>query len=223
MKLARTIFILHFTIILCACSGTGGTLGNLIPMPKFLDGEVKGDYYFPKNRSFKVMLPHPPSLSKKDAYEWTYTKVHENEEGEMTRVIFGGAAWDKNYYHIINMNFITPNKDRSLEEMRDSAKKTFLQVIKAQPYRKMHAQAEQLTFQDIIVNDRQGFYTSYQLGEHPQHLIAAIVFTHYGFYIVEVDTSWSSDNPEFDPTRETLINNNFKIFNRIVNSFEPLI
>ena len=45
------------TVMLAACSTTGGAIGNLIPAPKILKGEIKNDVYYAPNGVLSVAVP----------------------------------------------------------------------------------------------------------------------------------------------------------------------
>lgn len=96
--LAARSYAVALTLLIAACSGTGGIIGGLVPAPKSLDGKVDKSTYYAPNSAFSVRLPHPPEQSHADRNEWTYTKVHEFNDGPIIAVVFGPAAFDRNLY-----------------------------------------------------------------------------------------------------------------------------
>ncbi|HEX6902543.1 MAG TPA: hypothetical protein VF789_22675 [Thermoanaerobaculia bacterium] len=79
---------------------TGGITKSGSPAPKELKGRITRDVYTPRDKSFRVALPHP-----KDSYEFSYTRIVEGvteREGVMTTyVTFGPAAFDRCVYHAV--------------------------------------------------------------------------------------------------------------------------
>lgn len=200
--------ILVFSVLLSACSGTGGIIGGLVPAPKFLKGDVEGDVYVAQDRDFKVALPHPPSV---DGYEWTYTKVHEYKNDNHTKVIFGPAAFDINYYHVSLVSSV-------IESERDKhSAQLFEKVAIMQPYRAPHT-PEQIVKLPILINGNSGFYAAFKMGPS-QWLLCAVVYLEEGFYVIEADISRSFDGM-YNPSEEEVKNRKYEIFNRLLESFE---
>jgi len=123
MKYSTLLATLIIALAVSSCSsGTGGIIGNLLPAPKFLDGEVKGDTYYSPEGAFNVKLPHPPDSNKQDNYEWLYTKIHEIKDTSVIGIVLGPAAFDRNMYHAVLIREIgTPNG----EPMEEYAKTVF--------------------------------------------------------------------------------------------------
>jgi hypothetical protein len=197
-----------FSILLTACSGTGGVIGGLVPAPKFLKGDVEGDVYLAQDRDFRVALPHPPSV---DGYEWTYTKVHESKNENHTKVIFGPAAFDINYYHVSLVNSTIKS------ELNEHSSQLFEKVTKMQPYRESHA-PEQLVNVPITINGNSGIYAAFRMGPS-QWLLCAVVYLNEGFYVIEADISRSFDG-KYNPSEEEVKSRKYEIFNRLLESFE---
>lgn len=198
--------ILACSILLTACSGTGGIIGGLVPAPKFLKGSVEGDVYVAEGRDFKVALPHPPSV---DGYEWTYTKVHEYKNDNHTKVIFGPAAFDINYYHVSLVNSVVKS------ELDEHSNQLFEKVTKMQPYREAHT-PEQLVKAPLLINGNSGFYSAFKMGPS-QWLLCAVVYFDEGFYVIEADISRSFDGI-YNPSEEEVKNRKYEIFNRLLKS-----
>jgi hypothetical protein len=99
-KTKYTVFLLAVLLVLGGCSGTGGTFGNLVPLPKLLRGTVEGNVYYAPDRSFSVATPHPSTGSGRETYEWTYAKVKEGEDEGLRFVEFGPFAWDLSRYSV---------------------------------------------------------------------------------------------------------------------------
>jgi len=57
-------------VVLAGCSTTGGTIGGLLPAPKFLKGEIVNNIYRSPDGSFSVGVPH-----KEGSYEFKYMQV----------------------------------------------------------------------------------------------------------------------------------------------------
>ena len=107
MRIAIAV-VLFLTI--AGCSSTGGTIGGLLPAPKAVKGKVEGTLYTAPDNSFRVATPYS------DPYEWKYAEVREDRDGNnVTWVIFGPAAFDKNIYHAVLVKHpITGSFDQQL-------------------------------------------------------------------------------------------------------------
>jgi hypothetical protein len=203
----KKIVILILLLTLSACTSTGGIIGNLVPAPKLLKGEIKQDtFYISQNNEFQVMLPHPPSLSHQDDYEWTYTKVQEiNEKNEIIGVIFGPAAVDLNRYHAV---LIKLPIDSNLEEY---VSKLFERKALSRSSKLNNIAEEQFRH-----NNMDAFYKVY---ESPQtYLVLSLVSNGKVFYLIESDVDKNSAIGL--PNKEELISRNWDIFNRMFESFE---
>ncbi|WP_445357537.1 hypothetical protein ACJJIC_17720 [Microbulbifer sp. ANSA002] len=203
----KKVVLFFLCVFVTACSGTGGIIGGLIPAPKFLEGEVEGDMYIAEGCVFQVGLPHPPSI---DGYEWTYTKVHEHQEEKYTKVVFGPAAFNINYYHVTLVN--TP----SIDDISKHSEGLFNQLTKMQPYREVDT-AEQLVNTEIEINGNKGFYVAFKMGPS-QWLLCGVVYLNQGYYVVEADISRSFDGM-YNPSEETVKNREYQIFNRLLETF----
>ncbi len=96
----RRIFAIILITSICissmGCATQGGTIGGLVPAPKFLKGNVKSNRYTAPKNVFSVNIPYEPGSN-----EWKWAKVGELENGPVTAVVFGPAAFDRNEYHAV--------------------------------------------------------------------------------------------------------------------------
>ncbi|PVZ71846.1 hypothetical protein [Pelagibaculum spongiae] len=202
------VAVVFICMLISACSGTGGAIGGLIPAPKLLKGNVSGDIYYAQDGSFQVNLPHPPSVSSS---EWRYTKVTEGTTDTFTKVIFGPAAFDINFYHV---TFI---KQSEINGFSSHSDQLFNDVTKMQVYREVH-EPKQLVKKSIVINGNKGFYSAHQMGPS-QWLLAAVVYFDDSYYVVEADISRSVKGP-FNPSEEEVINMEYQVFNRLLEGFK---
>lgn len=203
---------LIFILVLClaGCSGTGGIAGGLIPLPKFLKGEVTPEgIYISENREFSVRLPHPPNQSQDDKYEWTYTKIQEisNDDNTIIGTIIGPAAFDKNLYHSVIIK-ISPVKP--LE--------AYVEKIFKRKSGDRKSNLSRISQQQFIHNSKQAFYSAYE--SKSSYLVLSLVAGDKYFYVVEIDIPKNTGKNL--PTREALVNKEWDIFNRIFMSFNVL-
>jgi hypothetical protein len=82
-------------VMLVACSTTGGTIGNLIPAPKLLKGEIRNNVYYAPNGVLSVAVPFA-----KGTYEYTYLQIKEEFNATTELVVFGPAAYDRGIYRV---------------------------------------------------------------------------------------------------------------------------
>jgi hypothetical protein len=78
-----------------SCSTTGGPIGNLIPAPKILKGEIKNDVYYAPNGVLSVAVPFA-----KGTYEYTYLQIKEQFNPTSGLIVFGPAAYDLGIYRV---------------------------------------------------------------------------------------------------------------------------
>ncbi len=81
--------------MLVACSTTGGTIGNLIPAPKLLKGDIKNNVYHAPNGVLSVAVPFA-----KGTYEYTYLQIKEEFNATTELIVFGPAAYDQGIYRV---------------------------------------------------------------------------------------------------------------------------
>lgn len=203
----QRLLLLLVLVFVSSCSGTGGTVGGLIPAPKFLDGKVEGDTYYSAEGAFKVQLPHLPSRSKDDEYEWTYTKVHEIKDKGVVGVVFGPAAFDLNQYHAVLIR--APMKNPKEEYVKTVFRK------KIESRGGMYTQKE---FKNFEVNGKQSFYGVYESTN--ALLVLSLTDNGDSFYAVEADVPRQSK--EGATTIMQLINREWDIFNNMLNTFTVL-
>ena len=82
-------------VMLVACSTTGGSIGNLIPAPKLLKGEIRNDVYYAPNGVLSVAVPFA-----KGTYEYTYLQIKEEFNATTELIVFGPAAYDQGIYRV---------------------------------------------------------------------------------------------------------------------------
>ncbi len=205
------LIILLFSIAVSACAG--GTVGGLFPAPKILSGDVEGDFYTSKYEAFRVQLPHPPSKSSNDSYEWKYTKVTEIDQVDPTGTkaivgaVFGPGAFDQNLYHTVLIQ--EPMKTPKVAY----AKETFKNKVKSRS-----GYLNQKHFETFQMNGRTVFYAVYQGSS--QYLVLSLTDNGNSFFVVESDVFFnSSRGPD---SIDLLISRRWEKFNAMLNSFTVL-
>jgi len=207
VKQKSNLIVFVIVMFLSSCSGTGRTMGGLIPAPKNLDGKVVGDMYFSALEEFKVRLPHPPNASKKDEYEWKYTQVNEIYDKGVVGVIFGPAALDLNMYHAVLIR--APMKEPKEKYVADVFAK------KAQLRNGVYIQKENIQFQ---LNGKLCFYAVYESDD--SYLVLSLTDHKNSFYAIEADIPKKSHSGSVN--LKQLINRQWSIFNNMLNSFVVL-
>jgi hypothetical protein len=92
MNSLKIIVVTLFVGMLLGCSTTGGTIGGLIPAPKFLKGEINNSVYTSQDKSFSVATPY-----KQGTYSYKYMQVKEQTSPYGTYLSFGPAVSDSVY------------------------------------------------------------------------------------------------------------------------------
>ncbi|MHB8622745.1 MAG: hypothetical protein ACYC9J_09140 [Sulfuricaulis sp.] len=103
MNHVRFVLCLLVIAVLAGRDTTGGAIGNLIPAPKFLKGEIKDNIYIAQDKSFTVAVPY-----KAGSYEYKYMHVKEQYSEYGAYVSFGPAAFDQSIYRIETGKRVTP-------------------------------------------------------------------------------------------------------------------
>lgn len=209
MKFASPGIALFVAMMVISCSsGTGGIIGNLIPAPKFLDGEVKGGKYFSPDDSFNVRLPHPPESNDRDNYEWLYTQIHEIKDGPVIGIVLGPAAFDRNIYHAVLIRKPgTPNNE-TMEDYAKNVFKTKSESRKRNLVLKHYSQSAH--------NGKQLYYAVYS--GNSSYLVLSLTENGDSFYVMEADILEDSTMDNFTSV-EQLINKEWSIFNTMYDSF----
>ncbi|VAW71619.1 hypothetical protein MNBD_GAMMA12-86 [hydrothermal vent metagenome] len=94
MKFLKLFFLLLIPFIY-GCSSTGGTLGGLFPMPKFMKGKVKNNIYHALDGSFEIKTPF-----KQGSKFYTYMKVKEKYSNIGTYVSFNTSIYPNEFYRV---------------------------------------------------------------------------------------------------------------------------
>jgi len=210
MNKNKLVVILLSTII-SACAG--GTVGGLFPAPKILSGDVSGDYYTSKYDAFKVQIPHPPSKSQKDSYEWKYTRVEEIDQVDPTGTkavvgaVFGPGAYDQNLYHavLIQESMKSPKDDYAKETFRKKADSRSIQLAEDH-------------YESFMLNGRKVYYAVYK--GTSQYLVLSLTDNGNSFYAVEADVILTK--PRFPESIDSLYTRQWEKFNSMLESFTVL-
>lgn len=193
--------------VIVACSHTGGIVGGLVPAPKNLKGDVTEDVYHSPKGAFSVRLPHPPSKSDDDRYEWTYSQIREIEDGPVIGVIFGPAAFDLNYYHAVLIRSpINGDKEKYVNEVFEKKAKS-----RSSFYSRKH-------FEKFDLNGRSCYYAVYWSGNG--NFVLTMIDNETSFYVIEADISLKGQSER--PTLEQLVGRDWGLFNEFLKSFTVL-
>ena len=77
------------------CSTTGGTIGGLIPAPKFLKGKIENNIYYAQDSSFQIKPPFD-----QESYSYTYMEVKEQYANVGAYVSFNSSDRPNEIYRI---------------------------------------------------------------------------------------------------------------------------
>lgn len=99
------VFVLAFVVSLVAvgCSSTGGTIGGVIPAPKFTKGTLSAGRYTAKDRSFSVAVPFLPGSAGHAAME-----IVEKSEGGGNLVAFSSSVHPGEVYRVTTFADVKP-------------------------------------------------------------------------------------------------------------------
>ena len=182
------------------CASTGGTVGGLIPAPKFLKGEVSQDIYTAPEGAFSVRLPYSTTSN-----EWTYAEVREVQDGPVTGVIFGPGAFDRNYYHAVLLKMSIPeDKDAYVEKL-------FSRKAADRP-----GNFREIVSEQFLTRGNQTYYSAYE--SNTGYLVLSLTDLGNSFFVVEADVSKGGARGQTNS--EELQNRMWVVFNEMLSSFE---
>jgi hypothetical protein len=146
MTLGRSAPAVVMAVIVAACSTTGGTIGGLVPAPKFLKGQIKDNIYYAPNNVLRVAVPF-----LKGTYEFTYMRVKEQFDGNAGLIIFGPAAFDQGVYRV---EVLTQKDGLETIEAFNADAPILMQETKEMLRREGRASLEDLGKDDDPINGR---------------------------------------------------------------------
>ncbi|MGY0216345.1 hypothetical protein ACWJJH_03030 [Endozoicomonadaceae bacterium StTr2] len=95
MKTIKLFSAVILSTLLAGCSSTGGTIGGMIPAPKFTRGDFKNSQYTAKDNSFKVDSPF-----KSASYAERYMEIAESYQAGEIQVAFSSSAAPAEVYRV---------------------------------------------------------------------------------------------------------------------------
>jgi hypothetical protein len=197
--------IILWLFLLTGCSGTGGALGNLVPAPKFLNGNIDGSLYVAPDKAFSVRLPYSPTGSHMERSEWRYAKVHEISDGPVVGVIFGPAALDLNLYHAV-----------LIREPRSGDKDASTDDLFARKLSFREGSYQERSRQMVQINGRTSYYAVYE--SQDAYLVLSVTDSPDSYYVVEADISKHSVH-NLPSDAQSLIDRSWPVFNVLLESF----
>lgn len=147
-KLTLTFIIFFIT----GCSTTGGTIGGLIPAPKFMEGSIDKKTYYSKDKDFSISIPHGDG-----SYEFSHMNVKEQYGDFEAYISFGPAAFDQSIYRLNVGRKVTPESrnivfEDVLEEMIDNYKHQIEKGYQSKPALEKR--------KAVLVNGKKSYYFS---------------------------------------------------------------
>lgn len=180
MNQMRILMLGLVTFVLAGCATTGGTIGGLIPAPKFLKGEINNNIYTAQDKSFSVSVPH-----KQGSYEYKYMNVKEQYSPYGAYVSFGPAAFDQSIYRVETAKRVTPG---SQNVKFDDTVPKIIDNYKAQLEKGYGTAPKEVESRKDTINGRKAYYSKLSqtapAGTHYNNKEA--IFTHY-VYVIDFD------------------------------------
>lgn len=177
MVYLRVVLLAAVAFAVAGCSTTGGTIGGLLPAPKFLKGEIKNNTYTAQDKSFSVVVPH-----KDGSYEYKYMQVKEQYFEYGAYVSFGPAAFDQSVYRVETARRVTPGSQNV--KFEDAAPK-IVENYKAQLQKGYGTAPQEMESRQEKMNGRKAFYWRLSqvvpAGKYMSN--KAATFTHYVYVI----------------------------------------
>ena len=140
---------------LIGCSSTGGTIGGLIPAPKFTKGDLTNGIYTAQDKSFIVNSPFD-----KESYEYTYMEIAERYIDQESSVQFSSSAAPAEVYRISVFKNVRPEEQlekvafRSFKKQMESAYNTPFKNLNTKTIPVSGIQAKLVTYSQHIPERR---------------------------------------------------------------------
>jgi hypothetical protein len=90
-----SILTLMVTCLLTGCDHAGGSIGNLVPAPKFLKGTIKDGVYSAPDNFFSISVPQ-----QEGSNEYRYMQIKERFSDAEVYLSFGPAAIDQSIFRL---------------------------------------------------------------------------------------------------------------------------
>lgn len=94
MTFLKFLFIFGLSFLF-GCSSTGGTIGGLLPAPKFMKGDVENSIYYAQDQSFEIRTPF-----EEGSAAYTYMEVKEQYSDMGAYVSFNSSVRPNEIYRI---------------------------------------------------------------------------------------------------------------------------
>lgn len=131
--------------VLSGCSSTGGTIGGLLPAPKFTKGELTDGIYTAKDKSFSVASPFD-----KDSYEYTYMAIAEKYGAIENSIQFSSSAAPAEVYRI--SIFKNTREDENLEQVALNGYRSQFENMYASPFQIEASQEVNVRDKSLVLN-----------------------------------------------------------------------
>jgi len=184
---------------------TGGIVLNLFPARKNVIGEIKGDIYHSAENAFFVRLPHPPTKSRIDNNEWTYTNITELKDKGVIGVIFGPAAFDNNLYHAVMVRHAMKS------DIENYPRFVFKNKLNSRKEK-----YEEKYYNEFGLKGKDAYYSVFESDNF--YLVMALVDNQDSFHIIEADVS--KHNSIISVDLPLLVDRKWELYNSMLESFE---
>ena len=170
------------TMVAGACfasdaSTTGGSIGNLMPAPKFLKGSIKDNIYSGPDHYFSVRIPHDVG-----SYEYQYTKIKEQFADDGDYLSFGPAALDQCIYRLDIAKRHTPNAARVTLDASAPAEIDHYKSLLTPAYK---GELRQTAHAETAINGRRALYYRFEQIAAPGRLVShqSVTIVHEAYLI----------------------------------------
>lgn len=150
--------LLTFTMALLAgCNTTGGTIGGLIPAPKFLKGDISGTTYTAPDKSFSFLTPINPATK-----EYPYVQIKEEFFAEGAYISFSSELSSRIYrFSILRRD--SASKDWKFEDISARA----IEKFRAQLAQGYGSNAEVVESTPEVINGQRAVHWKLSQGVNP--------------------------------------------------------
>lgn len=225
MKLHNLILLLIVSLLIFGCAKPIKD-GEWKYTSKPINGTIQNDsQYLSLGETFRISLPHPPTLNHLNNREWEYARIRElnidRPESKEEFFSIGPAALDNNIYSLTINSYYN---DISFEQ---HVKKYISDIV---PTKLVLIRGNHLINTFTKRSSYHGYPTIYLIHESKkQYLISRIVHSQSKIYVFDVLTSKAKPSPfmpdeakKWMPNREMVYDQQWPFFEHMFNSIEIL-
>lgn len=175
-KVASRVSLLTLCGIVLLGGCSGGMLGNLVPLPKILKGDVRNNVYYAKNDLFSITSPFA-----QDSGAYTYAEIKEIYKDGQGFVAFSSSMAPGQYYHVdvkslpggssdsIGLDAAADNAIDNIQKMQANAGREPFVLVKQEPWNAKYTTGiirlytQKVPADKVVTDSDKKYFTAYNL------------------------------------------------------------